>query len=83
MRGFREVVDYADLFDLGFVGKKFTWSSKHTKIRLDRAFATATWSDIFPHSRFNILPPSLLDHSRILLQISTGSIVQKYNFHHF
>ncbi|KAK9951381.1 hypothetical protein M0R45_006828 [Rubus argutus] len=83
MRGFREVVDYANLIDLGFVRTKFTWSNKHTKIRLDCALVTATWSDIFPHSKVNILPPSLSDHSPIVLQISTRSIVQKNNVHCF
>lgn len=51
MRGFREVVGYADLVDLGFVGSKFTWSNMHTKLRLDRALATTSWSDIFPRTR--------------------------------
>lgn len=71
MRGFREVVGYADLIDLGFVGSKFTWSNKYTKIRLDRAFATSSWSDIFPQTRVKVLPPSAFDHAPLVLQVST------------
>ncbi|KAK9902987.1 hypothetical protein M0R45_001378 [Rubus argutus] len=69
MRGFREVVRYAVLIDLGFVGSKFTWSNKFTKIRLDRAFATSFWSDIFPQTRVNVLPLSVSDHAPLLVQL--------------
>lgn len=83
MRGFREVVGYAELIDLGFVGTMFTWSNRHTKIRLDRALATTSWSDIFPHSRVHVLPPSLSDHSPLLLQASVGPITRAHKFHRF
>ncbi|KAK9930659.1 hypothetical protein M0R45_027689 [Rubus argutus] len=74
MRGFREVVGYAELVDLGFVGTRFTWSYRHTKIRLDRALATNSWSDIFPQSRVHVLPSSISNHSPLLLQASVGPI---------
>lgn len=83
MRGFQEVVAYADLIDLGYVGSKFTWSNRHTKIRLDRSLATTSWSDIFPNSRVIVLPPSILDHSPLLLQACSGPIVQVQKFHRF
>lgn len=83
MRGFREVIGYADLIDLGYVGSRFTWSNIHTKIRLDRALATSTWSDIFPSSKVSILPPSISDHSPLLLQASVNPIACVQGYHRF
>jgi hypothetical protein len=83
MRGFREVIGYADLIDLGYVGSRFTWSNIHTKIRLDHALATSTWSDIFPSSRVSILPPFISDHSPLLLQASVNPIVCIKGYHRF
>ncbi|KAK9943536.1 hypothetical protein M0R45_009141 [Rubus argutus] len=74
MRGFRDVVGYADLVDLGYIGSRFTWSNRQTKLRLDRALATTTW---------NVLPPSISDHSPLFLQISAGPIVKAQRFHRF
>lgn len=37
MKLFRDALSYNDLFDLGFAGSPFTWSSSSVKSRLDRA----------------------------------------------
>ncbi|KAK9931600.1 hypothetical protein M0R45_018872 [Rubus argutus] len=83
MWGFREIVGYTELVDLRFVGTKFTWSNRHTKIRLDRALATNSWSEIFPQTCVYVLPPFISNHSLFLLQASVGSIVRVQRFHHF
>ncbi|XP_062028322.1 uncharacterized protein LOC133744197 [Rosa rugosa] len=59
MRGFREVLGYADLIDLGYFGVPYTWSDSETKLRLDRAVATPTWLELFMHSRVIHLPPKI------------------------
>lgn len=55
----------------------------HTKLRLDRALATTSWSDIFPRTRVRVLPPSMSDHSPLLLQASASPIVHHQGFHRF
>ncbi|XP_062007579.1 uncharacterized protein LOC133724753 [Rosa rugosa] len=51
MKGFREALGYAELIDLGFQGSKMTWWNYETQLRLDRAVATNSWSDIFGFAR--------------------------------
>ncbi|KAK9938270.1 hypothetical protein M0R45_015020 [Rubus argutus] len=58
MRGFRDALGYSDLVDLGFHGIKTTWSNAITQLRLDRAVATPSWSDIFGFSKVTHLPHS-------------------------
>lgn len=68
MRGFREALGYCDFVDLGFIGSRTTWWNSSTQLRLDRAVATPSWSDLFGYSRLVHLPPSDSDHAPILLQ---------------
>ncbi|KAK9992681.1 hypothetical protein SO802_027666 [Lithocarpus litseifolius] len=52
MEAFRDVVDELGFVDLRFTGKKFTWIGKRGEAmileRLDRAFATLAWLELFP-----------------------------------
>lgn len=42
MQLFLDVLSYNDLFDLGFVGPRFTWQSGGVKSRLDQAVASSS-----------------------------------------
>ncbi|XP_062021002.1 uncharacterized protein LOC133737477 [Rosa rugosa] len=59
------------LFDMGFVGSKYTWSNRYTKERLDRAFHSMHWRECFPFSRVVTLPPSDSDHCPLLIEVET------------
>ena len=70
MQKFREALDECGLFDLGFVGNKFTWFKTHpgdgvTWERLDRAVSIATWYNLFPATKVKTLVYVSSDHSPI------------------
>nr|XP_023920446.1 uncharacterized protein LOC112031976 [Quercus suber] len=56
MQKFREALDECGLFDLGFVGNKFTWYKTYPGgsvvwERLDRAVSTNDWFNLFPATK--------------------------------
>ena len=61
LEAFRDVVDELGFVDLGYLGRKYTWRGKRgdTMIleRLDRAFATSTWLELFKLHEFSICTP--------------------------
>ena len=71
MQKFRDVLDECGLWDLGFVGKKFTWFKNYPSgciwERLDRAVSTVDWLDRFPASKEQSLVCGQSDHSPILI----------------
>ena len=72
MQRFREALDECGLFDLGFVGNKFTWFKTHpgggvTWERLDRAISTTAWYNLFPTTKVKTLVYASSDHSPILI----------------
>ncbi|XP_062019515.1 uncharacterized protein LOC133736097 [Rosa rugosa] len=83
MRGFREALSYSELIDLGFQGAKMTWWNSETQLWLDRAVATASWSDVFGFSRVKHLAPSDSDHTPILLQASSVPLPKRPRRHRF
>lgn len=74
MEAFREAVDRCGLNDMGYYGRKFTWSNgRHgaafTKERLDRAFCNNAWARLFNESRVNTLPATSSDHSPLWIEM--------------
>lgn len=61
------------MIDLGFIGKQYTWSSKHKNNRtlnmerIDGHHRNHAWLKIFPHSSVHHLAHTHLDHCIILL----------------
>lgn len=52
MNGFRDAVAMCGFLDLGFSGLPYTWDNRqegihNIKVRLDRAFANASFADMF------------------------------------
>ena len=67
MQLFREVVDACSFLDLGYSGPKFTWSKHYASgqsiwERLDRAFCTNDWLQMFVGTRVFHLSSTTSDH---------------------
>ncbi|XP_021737700.1 uncharacterized protein LOC110704212 [Chenopodium quinoa] len=78
-RDFQNLVDDLDLPELKSKGSFYSWSNKahtgpRTLSRLDRAFGNQAWLASHGHVETVYLPPSLSDHSPILLDICSGPI---------
>ena len=72
MRLFREALDECGLYDLSFIGKKFTWLKHYPNggsiwERLDRAVCSAVWFSLFPATKVQTLSCVSLDHSPIFI----------------
>lgn len=75
MRKLREELINNELFDLKYVGDKFTWSNKHsdgsfTKERLDRVLANSSWKTLFSEIIVESLLAICSDHKPVLLSAS-------------
>ncbi|KAK2355198.1 hypothetical protein QL285_092628 [Trifolium repens] len=73
---FRNTVDLCNLFDLGFIGHKYTLHNRqqshdYIQARLDRFLATPDWITMFPNYSNNHLLKYCSDHCPILLEFST------------
>ena len=74
MEGFRESLSKCGLFDLGFVGQRFTWCNKRfgeqrTLLRLDRIMANSSWSELYPEARVYHRSMSSSDHCLLYLSL--------------
>ena len=71
MQKFHDVLDKCRLWDLGFVGKKFTWFKNYPSggiwESLDRAISIVEWLDRFLASKVQSLVYGQSDHSPILI----------------
>ncbi|XP_024163967.1 uncharacterized protein LOC112170934 [Rosa chinensis] len=77
MTKFRRTMTSCGLSDMGFVGSRFTWLSKHTRKRLDRGFQCVQWRSRFPFSRVITLNPSESDHCPLLIEAFCERQVRK------
>ena len=73
MMDFREVPSQCDLHDLGFLGLPWTYSNKqegerNVRVRLDRAVASPSWTDLFSDAQVVHLVSSRSDHCPLLLK---------------
>lgn len=74
MADFREILSYCNVFDLGFNGLPWTFDNKqagdrNVRVRLDRAVADPSWSQIFPRCQVKHLVSPASDHCPILIQL--------------
>jgi hypothetical protein len=59
------------LKEIHLTGQLFTWSNKcshPTLERIDRAFMTSEWEDLFPTCNLQVLSSSFSDHAPLLLR---------------
>jgi hypothetical protein len=73
---FRECLDDCELQDLGFIGYPYTWSNRrqgeeNVQVRLDKAYASAHFMDIFPHTTVNHIMTEESDHLALVIELQT------------
>ena len=72
MKEFRESLSRCGLFDLGFIGPRFTWcngsfSDQRTPLQLDKMVANDEWTKIFPEAKVHNVLMSASDHCLLVL----------------
>lgn len=72
MDGFRDAVSACGFFDLGFTGLSYTWDNcqegtHNIKVRLDRAFANASFVDLFKQIRVYHEQTTESDHCCLMI----------------
>lgn len=72
MSDFKDALENNNLFDIGWLGQKLTWSYRHkdesfTKERLDRALANQKWWEKFGFKGVEVLSSRRSEHQQILL----------------
>lgn len=67
MEGLSNVIRDNGLFDMGFVGSKYTWNKGDTFERLDRGSPSQGWLSRFSNYEVQVLGPGTSDHSPLLL----------------
>ena len=77
VKGFKECLSRCGLFDLGFVGQRFTWCNgclgdHRTLIRLDRMVANVSWSALFQEAKERHRSMSSLGHCLLILTLKIG-----------
>lgn len=75
LRGFREAVQDSNLIELVLEGYQFTWSKsvgtpEVKEGKLDRAFATQQWLDLFPHNKLVNGVSDKSDHNPLWLRLN-------------
>lgn len=72
--GFREAVIFCKLFDLEYVGNRFTWergrnSHNWVRERLDYALANKHWKTKFPNAKVHHIESGSSDHAEFFLNL--------------
>lgn len=74
MEDFRNTLEACQLFDLGFIGPKYTWmngrdNEEFTKERLERALGNLEWCNTFSEAEVQILEARSSDHKPMLVNM--------------
>jgi len=81
MSTFKQALDECGLYDLGFIGPRYTWCNgrsgeNHTRERLDRAMATRRWCTLFDGVQVTVLTRYVSDHHPLLVEFSNSKDLQ-------
>ncbi|KAA3479526.1 reverse transcriptase [Gossypium australe] len=73
MEKFQKILGDCELFDMGFIEKKFTWErgnfvNTNTRETLDRGVANNEWLNLFHDFSVKRLPHSFSDHCPLFIQ---------------
>ena len=67
LNDFRNALQFCGLFDLDYVGTKFTWTNRQkgkiTRERLDKAVGSMAWSHMFSQAILYVMEATKSDHS--------------------
>lgn len=81
MKAFRDVLDEAELKDLGYVGKKFTWKGRRQGgFVLDWAIANNQWLSQNPGTKLQHLHSNSSNHQAIIVNPEDISPKPKWTF---
>lgn len=74
LEGFNQTLRDCSLYDLGFVGEKYTWekfrgSNRWVQERLDRGLANKEWIEYFPNVEARVLEVSTSDHLPVCISL--------------
>ncbi|XP_023878479.1 uncharacterized protein LOC111990942 [Quercus suber] len=74
MEIFVDAINHCGLREVDYVGPRFTWiyqrkDGEQIRERLDRAFATQEWMDLFPTTKLHHLSSLASDHSPLSLHL--------------
>ncbi|KAK4567946.1 hypothetical protein RGQ29_003635 [Quercus rubra] len=74
MREFRDCLNRCGLFNLGFVGQRYTWCNRRfekqrTKLKLDRMVVSESWSEKFPDAIVHHYTMSVSNHCLLTLYL--------------
>jgi hypothetical protein len=87
MRAFRDTIDVLQLQELHLSGCLYTWSNGRdnpTLERIDRAFASVEWLQLFPFHHLRSLSSDCSDHSPLLLVLNSNPwAVPRFRFERF
>lgn len=80
--GFKNAVEDSMLMEVDLKGDKFTWekskgTSEWVREKLDRAFATVSWWQLFPLCKLSLVHTSCSDHDPINLELLSISHTKK------
>jgi exonuclease III len=82
MTRFRRALNFLEVKEIELVGRKYTWSngqSNPTLSRIDRAFCTIPWEDLYFNPILQPLSSSISDHCPLLLgPLSTPALKPKF-----
>ncbi|KAL5711891.1 hypothetical protein ACHQM5_014119 [Ranunculus cassubicifolius] len=73
-RVFNQFIDDAEVFDLGFVGAKYTWCNGQANLRrvytrIDRVLITAKWRTMFEEATLYHVANDVSDHKILCMQL--------------
>jgi exonuclease III len=83
MGRFRRVLDDLELKEIPLIGRKFTWSYERedpTLVRLDRAFCTMDWEEVFPDAVLQSATAGVSDRCPLILGLKVRN-TGKRRFH--
>jgi hypothetical protein len=84
---FRRTLNYLEVKEIELVGRRFTWSNNQvspTLTRIDHAFCSSTWEEVYANPILNPVSSSTSDHCPlILMPLFVPSSKPKFKFESF
>jgi hypothetical protein len=84
MEQFRRFLNNACLHEIHLNGRLFTWRNERahpTLERIDHAFISKEWDEIYPNHDLSSLPTMCFDHASLLLR--TNHLLRRQKCFHF
>lgn len=87
MGRFRRLLNDVELREIELLGRRYTWSNERTAptlVRLDRAFCTADWENVFPDHMLHSTAAGISDHCPLLLNLRARNRgMRRFHFESF